>query len=189
MKHGGHVVEHSAALLAAYEKGTEGRPASYEAWHDQAFFHNHCDGRNGSSSATTRKRPRWSPLMSFWNIRKSKDTVLRLSPLGTRMASGPFIGRENNSWSPPPQGEVLQNRFHESVLPQPEFTETPRQFKTELKIAQMSSVRMAKEAQISLAEIHDYYDLHEVIPPEMRPRPRPNIMVVSHGPSPAWSSY
>ena len=100
---------------------------------------------------------------------KSKDTVLRLSPLGTRMASGPFIGRENNSWSPLLKERFYKNRFHK-VLPQPEFTETPRQFKTELKIAQMSSVRMAKEAQISLAEIHDYYDLHEVIPPEMRPR-------------------
>ena len=70
-----------------------------------------------------------------------------------------------------PQGEVLQNRFHQ-VLPQPEFKETPRQFKTELKIAQMSSVRMAKEAQISLAEIHDYYDLHEVCLLYTTPSPR-----------------
>lgn len=166
---GARSAEHSAALIAAYEKGTEGKPASYEAWHDQAFFHNHRDGRKWVIKRYNAQTTEMvSPYVILEHSQKQGHRIEAESAWHTNGVWTFHRAREQFMVTTP-QGEVLQNRFHE-VLPQPEFTETPRQFKTELKIAQMSSVRMAKEAQISLAEIHDYYDLHEVIPPEMRPR-------------------
>ncbi|PYJ80742.1 MAG: hypothetical protein DME22_23280, partial [Verrucomicrobia bacterium] len=47
-----------------------------------------------------------------------------------------------------------------NVLAVAEFSETPDQIKSEIKISQLSSIKAAKKVQLSIAEILDYNRLH-----------------------------
>jgi len=47
-----------------------------------------------------------------------------------------------------------------NVLAVAEFSETPEQIKSEIKISQLSSIKAAKKVQLSIAEILDYNRLH-----------------------------
>ncbi len=52
----------------------------------------------------------------------------------------------------------------------PEFTERPRQLRSEIRIAGLKNHELAKEARISIAEIADYEALHLELPPADRAR-------------------
>ena len=55
-----------------------------------------------------------------------------------------------------------------NVLAVAEFSETPEQIKSEIKVSRISSLQAAKKAQLSIAEILDYKRLH----PHLRPSTR-----------------
>ncbi|HXT38870.1 MAG TPA: LptF/LptG family permease [Candidatus Angelobacter sp.] len=55
-----------------------------------------------------------------------------------------------------------------NVLAVAEFSETPEQIKSEIKISQLSSIKAAKRPQLSIEEILDYKRLH----PRLRPADR-----------------
>jgi lipopolysaccharide export system permease protein len=57
--------------------------------------------------------------------------------------------------------------LHEA-LAVPEFTETPEQIQSEIRVSRLSNVRAAKRVQLSIAEILHYQRLH----PELRSRER-----------------
>ena len=64
-----------------------------------------------------------------------------------------------------PESEMIQMESY-PVLGVKEFSLTPRQVQSELRIASLlDNVRLAKEAQVSLREISDYLTLHPDLPP------------------------
>lgn len=63
------------------------------------------------------------------------------------------------------------------VLVVPEFSETPEQIRSEIKIGRLSSVKAAKEAQLSIAEILGYLRLH----PDLDPTRRALLFTQLHG--------
>jgi lipopolysaccharide export LptBFGC system permease protein LptF len=55
-----------------------------------------------------------------------------------------------------------------AVLPVPEFSESPEQIRSEIKISRMTGLRGSKDVQVSFGEILDYLRLH----PDLSPRDR-----------------
>lgn len=62
-----------------------------------------------------------------------------------------------------PSGEIDTTPIKTNVLAMPEFSETPEQIKSEIKINRLRSVRSPKEAQLSVSEIFNYLRLHPVL--------------------------
>ena len=58
-----------------------------------------------------------------------------------------------------------------NVLAMAEFSETPEQIKSEIKISQLSSIKAAHKARLTIAEILDYKRLH----PHLRPGTRAKL--------------
>jgi len=54
------------------------------------------------------------------------------------------------------------------VLSMPEFTETPEQIRSEIKVSRLTSVRAARKVQLTVAEILDYKRLHPRLDSEMQ---------------------
>jgi lipopolysaccharide export system permease protein len=65
-------------------------------------------------------------------------------------------------------GQDVPLRLTTNMLAFPEFTETPRLIKSEVKISGMSSYRQAKRVRFSLVEIFDYRRLHPVLKGDRR---------------------
>ncbi|MEI7730822.1 MAG: LptF/LptG family permease [Verrucomicrobiota bacterium] len=59
-----------------------------------------------------------------------------------------------------PPGALVPSRLTTNYLALPEFTETPRQIKSEIKISAMSSLREMRGASLSLMEILEYQRWH-----------------------------
>jgi lipopolysaccharide export system permease protein len=64
-----------------------------------------------------------------------------------------------------------------NVLRMPEFEETPEQIKSALKISRLSSIRAAKDVQLSVQEIWNYLRLH----PELKEADRALLLTQLHG--------
>jgi lipopolysaccharide export LptBFGC system permease protein LptF len=60
---------------------------------------------------------------------------------------------------------VVAHRMQTNVLNVPEFSETPEQIQSEIRISRLSSVTAAKEVQLSLAEIVNFLHLHPDLAP------------------------
>jgi lipopolysaccharide export system permease protein len=65
-----------------------------------------------------------------------------------------------------PDSPPLQQQLDELAVP--EFSETPEQIQSEIKISQLGSVRAARKAQLSIREIVNYRTLHPDLTPERR---------------------
>jgi lipopolysaccharide export system permease protein len=84
--------------------------------------------------------------------------------------------RSNGVWTffnvhesvPDPSPDSSKVWEQTNVLAMAEFSETPEQIKSEIKISQLSSIKAAKRPQLSIAEIFDYKRLH----PRLRPADR-----------------
>jgi lipopolysaccharide export system permease protein len=164
---GAKSAEASHALLHGF--GQEGTNQSNPGWQEQVFFHNHRDGRKWFIK---RYNPQTGEMISPWVVlERSELNEHRIEAASAKWEEGVWTFLDANEIYTTKAGEVLmpQTRHHDR-LTQPSFTETPQAFKTELKINNMSSVRMAKEAQISLREILAYQSFHAAIPAEMNAR-------------------
>jgi len=60
----------------------------------------------------------------------------------------------------PPTPGAPPERQQTDILAMPEFTETPEQIRSEVKIKKLSSLRAVRKAQLSIREILDYQRLH-----------------------------
>ena len=61
----------------------------------------------------------------------------------------------------------------------PEFSETPALIKSEIKVSEMTNIRASKGAQLSIAEIRGYLQLH----PQLTPAKRAQLLTQLHGAS------
>ena len=108
-------------------------------------------------------------------------------PDGTRMRLyAERATREQGVWTfhtvllfrhQPPDNLVEPLRFTTNILAAPEFTETPRLIKSEIKINSMDSFRVAKKIRFTLAEIADYQRLH----PHLQGLRRAELATQFHG--------
>ena len=64
--------------------------------------------------------------------------------------------------------DIVAIQSRTNILAVPEFSETPEQIRSEMKISRLSSIKAAKEAQLSILEILDYLSLHPDTTPQLR---------------------
>jgi len=158
------------ASEALMQKHREGSTNSLDyAWHDQAIFQNVRDGREWIAK---RYNTETSEMRGVYVSDKSSDLPqYHIEAKSAVWTNSMWVFYEVNEIYVAPTNEDDGTINKPSkILEKPEYTETPEQFKSELKIAMLSSVKMAKQAQLSLSEISNYYALHPDIPKEMRPK-------------------
>jgi len=113
----------------------------------------------------------------FWRIRAyNVETGEMIEPYvewrladGTRRQMFAQRGvRSNGVWTffsvresiPDPSPDSAQVWEQTNVLAKAEFSETPEQIKSEIKISQLSNIKAAKNARLTIAEILQYKRLH-----------------------------
>jgi lipopolysaccharide export system permease protein len=163
-----HWAPRTAELAEQIRKRHSSNPANpaERAWQDDLKFRNDGEDR-------------------FWRIRAyNLDTGEMIEPYvqwrlpdGSRRQLVAERGlRSNGLWTffsvrqsvpdPSPDSPIVWEQTN--VLTVTEFSETPEQIKSEIKISQLSSIRAAKKPQLSIAEILNYKRLH----PNLRPATR-----------------
>jgi lipopolysaccharide export system permease protein len=98
---------------------------------------------------------------------KSSDGVRRQLLAGSAVRSNGvwvFFEARQFAASASPNTEQLLQRTN--ALEVPEFSETPEQIKSEIKVSQLENVQAARKAKLSIGEILDYKRLH----PNLKPR-------------------
>jgi lipopolysaccharide export LptBFGC system permease protein LptF len=134
--------------------------------------------------------PPWQQDLKFRNDGDDRFWLIRAYNVDTGEMIGPYVEwrladgsrrqlaaeraiRTNGVWTffnvresvPDPSPDSPRVWEQTNVLAVAEFSETPEQIKSEIKITQLNSFRAAKKAQLSLAEILLYKRLH----PRLRP--------------------
>ena len=166
-KWGAKSAEASSRLMDQYREGTS-NPIDH-AWHDQAFFQNLRDNREWIIGRyNTETHEMLHPYVSYEDG-DSNEFRIEAKSAKWEYSVWTFYDVDEIYFEFEGGVKAAKNRHYE-VLPKPEFKETPQQFQSELKIAQLSSARMAKQAQLSLADIRHYYQLHPDVSTEMRPK-------------------
>ncbi|MDG1892213.1 MAG: LptF/LptG family permease [Verrucomicrobiota bacterium] len=166
-KWGAESANASTLMMEKYRKGSQG--SSEHEWHQQVFFHNHRDQRKWF---VNRYNAETAVMMNPFVVDAgSTKKGYRIEAESARWTNSvwTFYGAKEMFIEPSGTVEGVISHSHD-ILEKPSFSETPAQFRSELKIANMSSVRMAKQAQLSLTEIHNYYQLHPEVPSAMRPK-------------------
>jgi lipopolysaccharide export system permease protein len=156
----------------------------------------------GAPSASETGEGRWHPKLHFHNARDGRFWSLGAFNLDTFEMRNPHVSwrtsdrterslnarravRTNESWlfldveefTYRPTGEVDTTSMKTNALVVPEFTETPEQIKSEIRINQLRSVSAPKGAQVSLAEILNYLRLH----PNPSPKDAALLQTQLHG--------
>ena len=157
----------SAALMQKHQEG--GTNSHDYAWHDQATFRNLRDGRTWIAKQYNTETSEMRGV--YVSDTSSNLQQYRIEAKSAIWTNSMWVFYEVNEIyvEPTNDDDGIENK-HSKFLEKPQYTETPEQFKSELKIAMLSSVKMAKQAQLSLSEISNYYALHPEIPKEMRPK-------------------
>lgn len=166
-KWGATSAEASANLMDRHRQGSTN--SIDHAWHDQAFFQNLRDHRKWVIRRyNTETFEMHHPYVVYEDAQSNE---LRINAKSAKWVDGvwTFFDADEIHFEIS-NGVKAAISHHFKILPKPAFKETPAQFRSELKIAQLSNARMAKQAQLSLSEIHNYYQLHPEVPPEMRPK-------------------
>lgn len=127
-------------------------------WHSNLYFHNSRDGRFWSLGAFNLDTFEMKNPHVSWRtadrIERSLNALRAVRTNGCWM----FYGVEEFTYRP--TGGVDTTPMKTNVLAVPEFTETPEQIKSEIRINRLRSVNAPKSAQISIAEILNYLRLH-----------------------------
>jgi lipopolysaccharide export system permease protein len=137
-----------------------------------------------ATASSSRQAKQWSQNLHFrnardgriWNIAafntvtyemKNPQVEWMTEDRSTRLIARSAI-RSNDCWLFQDVQEIVTDRGKESdysdtrtnSLSICEFTETPEQIKSEIKISRLNNIRTAKDVQLSLAEILNYIRLH-----------------------------
>lgn len=111
-----------------------------------------------------------SGQLNGWPLREG--VIIELKAESGRFADGVWTFK--NVWlhrRNPSQTESQSYwQTNYSLLKVPQFTETPRQLRSEIRISQLEDVQLAKEASVSLREIADYLALHPNLSAEKKAR-------------------
>ena len=154
-------VPRNAEAAQAMLRGKQPWQVSKEegSWYSQLNFRNARDGR-------------------IWNIgaynidtheMKNPQVAWQLPDGSRRSLIATNASRDNGCWTfyDAQQFTYLAGDFannpsptRTNVLAVPEFSETPDQIKSEIKVSHLTSLKAAKEAQLSISEILNYLRLH-----------------------------
>ena len=158
--------------------------AKHEAlWSRKWFFKNHAAGREWMVERYNRHTTEMIGAHVNWRLGKgasgqwngwplSEGVIIDLKAESGRFIEGVWTFK--NVWlqrrNP---GQTESQSYWEtnySLLKAPQFTETPRQLRSQIRISQLKNIQLAKEASVSLREIADYLALHPELSPEERAR-------------------
>ncbi|MBM3836965.1 MAG: YjgP/YjgQ family permease [Verrucomicrobia bacterium] len=155
-----------------------------------------------STAQSTDPGGRWHPKLHFHNARHGRFWSLGAFNLDTFEMKNPHVSwrasdrterslnarravRTNETWlfleveefTYRTTGEVDTTPMKTNALVVPEFTETPEQIKSEIRINQLRSLISPKGAQLSLSEILNYLRLH----PDPSPKDFALLQTQLHG--------
>lgn len=146
------------------ENGDDGR------WHQNLNFRNARDGRTWTISALNLETFEMKHPQIAWELpdggRRSliADRAVRANGVwvfeNVQEITYPALGKINPATGKTNRLEDFEKSPLQAVVPVPEFSETPEQIKSEIKVSQLSRIEASKEAQLSIAEISDYLRLH-----------------------------
>ena len=147
---------------------------------------------NRRTRPATAPRPRWHEKLAFENSRDERSWLLDFNPEtlemrnihvdwrqrdGSRRVLAAERGvRTNGLWlffnvqahTEIPGSVFPVNRNLTNVLALPEFSETPEEIKSEIKINRQSGRGRVKRAEVPLPDLLDYLRLHPILPPAER---------------------
>ena len=139
---------------------------------------------NSRSAAKTNSVNQWQTKLAFQNTRDGRSWLLDYNPEtremrnvhvdwlladGSRRVLAAVSGaRSNGMWvffdvqehTDVPGNILPVNRRSTNVLAMPDFSETPEQIKSEIKISNRFNTRLTKKPDLPLAEIFNYLRLH-----------------------------
>lgn len=158
--------------------------AKHEAlWSRKWFFKNHATGREWMIEEYNRHTTEMIGAHINWRLGEGASGQWNGWPLSEgviidlKAESGCFVDGVwtfKNVWlqhrnpSQPEAQSYWQTNY--PLLKVPQFTETPRQLRSQIRISQLKNIQLAKEASVSLREIADYLALHPDLSPEERAR-------------------
>ncbi|MBI4660136.1 MAG: LptF/LptG family permease [Verrucomicrobia bacterium] len=127
-------------------------------WHENVNFNNARDGRIWNIGAFNldtfeMKRPHVSWLSSDAN----RHTLIAHRAVRTNAC---WVFYEVVEFTHPATSETDATRSKTNLLAVPEFSETPEQIKSEIRINRLRNLNAPKEAELSLSEILGYLRLH-----------------------------
>ncbi len=143
-------------------------------WHYNLFFRNARDGRIWRIGAYNIDTFEMRNPQVEWALADESRRTLIASNAVRRDAIWVFYEvleltyPSRASTNTPLSTNDVMFQMHTNVLEVPEFSETPAQIRSEIKIRSLSSVKAAKEIQLSVSEILDYLHLHPVLTPRDR---------------------
>ena len=152
-------------------------------WYPNLSFRNARDGRIWSMKAYNLDTFEMRGPQVEWTLPDESRRTLIASNAVRRDSIWVFQGVQELTY---PSGRGASNGFnpnivaltlHTNVLEVPEFSETPEQIQSEIKISRLSGIKAAKRAQLSIAEIMDYLHLH----PDASERTRALLHTQFHG--------
>jgi lipopolysaccharide export system permease protein len=134
--------------------------AARSRWHANLNFKNARDGRFwniGAFNLDTYEMK--SPHVSWQLPDQSRRSLIATNALRTN-GCWVFYDVQEFVYLPVEKFEDNPAPARTNILAVPEFSETPEQIKSEIKINRLRSIKTAKEAQLSVSEILDYLRLH-----------------------------
>jgi lipopolysaccharide export system permease protein len=161
-------VPRSAEAVDAILRRKGSLKAGADRWHSNLIFRNARDGRTWSIGRFNLDTFEMQSPHVAWEL---PDGVRRsLSAATAIRTNGVWVFQKVQEITYPPVGKVdattgRTNDFSPkstwySDLAVPEFSETPDQIKSEIKISRLTTVQAAKEPQLSMGEISNYLRLH-----------------------------
>lgn len=166
-------VEAVEAIL--HRRSRASSPETEGRWHPNLHFHNGRDGRFWSLGAFNLDTFEMKNLHVSWRASDRAERSLNARRAVRTNEFWMFLDVEEFTYRP--TGEVDTTPMKTNALIVPEFTETPEQIKSEIRINQLRSVTAPKGAQISLSEILNYLRLH----PNPSPKDSALLQTQLHG--------
>lgn len=117
-----------------------------------------------------------NPHVSWQLPDESKRSLIATNALRTN-GCWVFYGVQEFVYLPVRNFEENPSPMRTNVLAVPEFSETPEEIKSEIKVGRLTSIKAAKEAQLSISEILNYLRLH----PELTERDFALLHTQLHG--------
>lgn len=159
--------------------------AKHEAlWSRRWFFKNHAAGREWMVERYNRHTTEMTGVHVNWRLGKDaagqwngwplrEGMIIDLKAESGRFADGVWTFQD--AWLQrriPGQAESQSYwQTNYSLLKAPQFTETPRQLRSQTRISELlQDTRLVKKASVSLREIADYLALHPNPPPKEKAR-------------------
>jgi lipopolysaccharide export system permease protein len=144
-------------------------------WQPNLVFNNDADGRLWQIGAYNRVTAEMLALNIEWRFPDGGHR--RLAAERGDFTNGVWVLQDVKELLYTPESRLPSFRGLTNRLELPELTETPERINSEIKFTELSQVKAAKGARLSLREILDYRRLH----PRLNPRERAKLETQFHG--------